>query len=148
MRAPHSQRLIPTLLQAGIGFITNFFDTLGIGSFAPTTSFFRFWKLVPDRVIPGTLNVGHTLPRVLQAFIYISIVEVDLKTLTLMISAPVIGSWLGAGIVAGWTRRKVQIGMGVSLLSAARIGGFRLSEPQPKPRRFRRSVRPSSCGPR
>ena len=29
------------------------------------------------------------------------------------------GAWLGAGVVAGWPRRKVQIGMGVALLVAA-----------------------------
>lgn len=111
----------PTLLQSGIGFVTNFFDTLGIGSFATTTSLYRFGKLVDDRVIPGTLNVGHTLPTITQAFIYIAIIEVDMKTLVLMIAASVIGAWLGAGIVAGWPRRKVQSGMGLALLAAATL---------------------------
>ena len=37
----------------GIGFLTDFLDTLGIGSFAPTTSLFKFFKLVPDEKIPG-----------------------------------------------------------------------------------------------
>ncbi len=120
-KARQSQRIIPTLLQSGIGFVTNFFDTLGIGSFAPTTSFFKLWRLVPDRVIPGTLNVGHTLPSIAQAFIYISIVEVETRTLTLMIAASVAGSWLGSGIVAGWPRRKVQIGMSIALLAAASL---------------------------
>jgi uncharacterized membrane protein YfcA len=105
----------------GIGAFTNFFDTLGIGSFATTTSFFKLWKLVNDRVIPGTLNVGHTLPTITQAFIYISIVEVDVVTLTLMIAASVAGAWLGAGVVAGWDRRKVQLGMGAALLAAAAL---------------------------
>jgi hypothetical protein len=45
-----------------LGFITNFFDTLGIGSFAPTTAAFRARRLVGDELIPGTLNVGHTPP--------------------------------------------------------------------------------------
>lgn len=111
----------PTPRQGGIGFITNFFDTLGIGSFATTTSFFRLWRVVPDRVIPGTLNVGHTLPTITQAFIYIAIIEVDMTTLILMIAASVAGAWLGAGIVAGWPRRKVQIGMGIALLVAATL---------------------------
>ena len=38
-----------------------------------------------------------------------------------MIAASVAGAWLGAGIVAGWPRRKIQIGMGVLLLVAAAI---------------------------
>ena len=47
---------------AGTGFISNFFDTLGIGSFAQQTAIFKFFKLVDDRIMPGTLNVGDTLP--------------------------------------------------------------------------------------
>jgi hypothetical protein len=52
-RNDHSP-LTPTPLGLGIGFITNFFDTLGIGSYATSTAMFRFWKVVPDEKIPGT----------------------------------------------------------------------------------------------
>jgi uncharacterized membrane protein YfcA len=112
---------LPSLWETAIGFVTNFFDTLGIGSFAPTTSLYKFFKMVPDEWIPGTLNVGHTLPTITQAFIYIAILEVDMVTLCLMIGASVAGAWLGAGIVAKWPRRKVQIGMGFALLAAATL---------------------------
>ena len=118
-RRQSSEPTMPTLLQAVIGFIANFFDTLGIGSFATTTSMFRFWKQVRDEVIPGTLNVGHTLPTIVQAFIYIAIVEVDMTTLILLIAAAVLGMWLGAGVVAKLPRRAIQIGMGIALLVAA-----------------------------
>ncbi|MFN0084552.1 MAG: TSUP family transporter [Blastocatellia bacterium] len=111
----------PTMLGGAIGFVTNFFDTLGIGSFATTTSFFRALKMVPDEVIPGTLNVGHTLPTIAQALIYIAVVDVDIVTLILMIGASVLGMWLGAGVVAEWSRRYVQIGMGIALLVAAAL---------------------------
>jgi uncharacterized membrane protein YfcA len=109
----------PSLAELAIGFITNFFDTLGIGSFAPTTAMFKFFRLVPDEKIPGTLNVGHTLPTILEAFLFIAIVQVDMLTLVLMISAAIVGAWFGAGFVAGWSRRRVQIGMGIALLTAA-----------------------------
>jgi len=109
----------PTPAELAIGFVTNFFDTLGIGSFAPTTAAFKAWKLVPDEVIPGTLNVGHALAAVTQAFIYIAIVEVRVTTLVALIGAAILGSWLGAGVVGHWSRRKVQIGMGLALLAAA-----------------------------
>ncbi len=109
----------PTPLQLGIGAVTNFFDTLGIGSFAPTTSIFKLRHLVPDELVPGTLNVGHALPTITQAFIFISIVQVEITTLFGMIAASVLGAWLGAGVVAGLPRRKVQIGMGCALLAAA-----------------------------
>ncbi len=120
-RAAASQSIQPTPRLLGIGAITNFFDTLGIGSFATTTSFFKLWKLVDDRIVPGTLNVGHTLPTLAQAFIYIAIIEVDVVTLALMIAAAVAGAWLGAGVVARWPRRKVQVGMGLCLLGAATL---------------------------
>jgi len=109
----------PGPLGLAIGFVTNFFDTLGIGSFAPTTSIFKLKCLVPDERIPGTLNVGHALPTITQAFIFIAIVEVEMPTLIGMIAASVAGAWLGAGVVAGWPRRTVQIGMGLALLAAA-----------------------------
>jgi len=87
---------VPSLLELLIGFVTNFFDTLGIGSFAPTAAIFKFRKMVPDEQIPGTLNVGHTPPTILQAFLFIAIVAVDMTTLVLMISAAVLGAWLGS----------------------------------------------------
>jgi uncharacterized membrane protein YfcA len=102
-----------------IGAVTNFFDTLGIGSFAPTTSIFKLRHLVPDERIPGTLNVGHALPTITEAFIFIAIIRIEMTTLVSMIAASVAGAWLGAGIVAGLPRRKVQIGMGLALLAAA-----------------------------
>jgi uncharacterized membrane protein YfcA len=109
----------PNSLQIGVGAFTNFFDTLGIGSYATTTTIFRFFRMVDDRVIPGTLNVGHTLPTVVQTFIYTSIIPVDAVTLFSMIGASILGAWLGAGIVARWPRRAVQIGMGIALMAAA-----------------------------
>jgi len=109
----------PGFLQLGTGAFTNFFDTLGIGSYATTTTIFRFFRMVDDRVIPGTLNVGHTLPTVVQTFIYTTIIPVDVPTLFSMIAASILGAWLGAGVVARWPRRTVQIGMGIALLAAA-----------------------------
>jgi uncharacterized membrane protein YfcA len=109
----------PSWILTGIGFGANFLDTLGIGSFATTTSAFRFTKTVDDRLIPGTLNVGHALPTVAEALIYIAIIEVDLTTLVLLIAASMLGAWLGAGIVSSWSRRGVQFGMGLALMAAA-----------------------------
>lgn len=109
----------PQWLDVAVGFVTNFLDTLGIGSFATTTSFYRLRNRMRDELIPGTLNVGHTLPTVAQALIYITLVEVDIVTLTAMIAASVAGSWLGAGLVGRLPRRQIQTGMGFALLAAA-----------------------------
>jgi len=111
----------PSPLDIGIGFFTNFLDALGVGSFATTSSLYKLGGLVRDEQIPGTLNVGHTLPTVAEALIFMALVEVDVTTLVLMIAAATVGAWLGAGVVSHWPRRKVQIGMGSVLLAAAAI---------------------------
>jgi len=95
--------------------VTNFFDTLGIGSFATTTAIFKIGRMVRDELIPGTMNVGHTLPTILQAFLYIAIIQVDLTTLLLLIGSAVLGAWWGAGLVARLPRRTIQLGVGAAL---------------------------------
>ena len=111
----------PRFTDALVGFITNFFDTLGIGSFAPTTAYFKLRARMPDEEIPGTLNAGQALPTMTQALIFIATVSVDLTTLVSMILAAVLGAWLGVGLVARLSRRAIQLGMGGSLLCAAAL---------------------------
>src|SRR5687768_17707785 len=48
-RAQGNGAEMPGPSEVAIGFGTNFFDTLGIGSYAPSTALFRFFRLVPDR---------------------------------------------------------------------------------------------------
>ncbi len=101
------------------GAVTNFFDTLGIGCFAPTTAIFKLFRRVPDEDIPGTLNSGHALPALAEALIFIAAVTVEPVTLVSMIVAAALGAWFGAGIVSGLPRRTVQLCMGVALLIAS-----------------------------
>jgi uncharacterized membrane protein YfcA len=109
----------PRLSDLIVGFVTNFFDTLGIGCFAPTTAYFKLRARMPDDEIPGTLNTGHALPAMAEALIFIAVVSVDLTTMVSMIVAAVLGAWLGVGIVSGLSRRAIQIGMGGALMCAA-----------------------------
>jgi uncharacterized membrane protein YfcA len=117
----------PTALHLGVGFLTDFLDTLGVGSFALTTSLYKLGRVVDDENIPGTLNVGHAVPTFAEAFIFIAVVNVEMKTLVLMIAAAVAGAWIGASVVAGWPRRRIQLGMGVLLFIAAAIIVARLT---------------------
>jgi uncharacterized membrane protein YfcA len=109
----------PRPLGLVIGFVTNFFDTLGIGSFATTTAVFRLLHLVPDELIPGTLIVGDTVAVLTQAVLFISVVDVDPLQLAALIGVCVAGGWLGSGIVTSLSRRAIQLGMGIALIVAA-----------------------------
>ncbi|WP_394010934.1 sulfite exporter TauE/SafE family protein [Anaerococcus cruorum] len=107
---------------SGIGFITNFGDTLGIGSFGPIVALFNALKVnINDRIIPGTLNVSCTLPVLFEAILFTSAVEMDALTLALMIATAVIGSYLGAGIISRMDERKIQRVMGIALFLAATV---------------------------
>lgn len=98
-----------------IGTVVNFFDTLGIGSFAPSTALFRAFKQVDDKLIPGTLNVSCTLPVCFQAFLFISGVEVEPITLATMLIASAVGAYFGAGIVSKLPTKTVQMVMALAL---------------------------------
>jgi len=112
---------LPTPGGLALGFVANFFDTLGIGSFASTTAWIKFRTLIRDELIPGTLNVGHALPTITQAIIFTTAIAVAPVTLVAMVGAAVAGGYLGAGVVAKLPRRGIQLGMGIALLVAAAL---------------------------
>lgn len=110
-----------SVVKAGfVGFATNFFDTLGIGSFAPTVALNKFMKMgVRDKELPGLLNVADTLPVMCEAVIFTTVIEVDPVTLLSMLAAAALGSYLGAGVIAKMDEVKIQKVMGVALLITA-----------------------------
>ena len=126
-------QLRPSPLTMGIAFIANFFDTLGIGSFATTTSMSKLWGVMRDEKIPGTLNVGYVMATIVQAVIFMTIIEVDFLTLISIIGAAVLGAYLGAGVVCNFNRRQVQVGMGSALLVASALMVLSMSGQGPAP---------------
>jgi uncharacterized membrane protein YfcA len=119
--APATSSAGPTPGGMALGFVANFFDTLGIGSFASSTAWIKFRNLITDELIPGTLNVGHALPTITQAIIFTTAIAVAPLTLISMVAAAVAGGYLGAGVVSKLPRRTIQLGMGVALLVAATL---------------------------
>lgn len=101
--------------------ITSFFDVMGIGNFSTTTSLFKIGDMVEDRLIPGTLNVGYTVGVVLEAFLFISAIEVEPLTLVSMLLAASVGSFIGASIISKLPEKKVKLGMGLALLIVALV---------------------------
>jgi uncharacterized membrane protein YfcA len=107
-----------------IGFVVNFFDVLGIGAFAPQTALLKFTKQTEDRLLPGTMNVSNTIPVLIQALIFITVVKVDALTLVLMLVSAAAGAVLGVGVVAKLPEKTIRRVMGCALLVTA---GFMLA---------------------
>ena len=104
---------------AAIGFVANFLDTLGVGSFAVKTACYKQFKLIDDRLLPGTLNGQCVLPTVTQSLIFIGVVKVDPLTLISMMVAAAVGAAWGARHVASFDRQTIRLVMAVSLLVVA-----------------------------
>ena len=109
----------PTWHSATIGFVTNFFDALGIGSFPTSTSYLRLRRLIDDRLLPSTLNIGHAPAAVTEALIFISLVPVDPVLLLASTLATAVGSYLGSGVVMRLPRRPLQLLLAMASLLAA-----------------------------
>ena len=118
-RRTHPLRDKPTAGDVLIGFVTDFFDALGIGSFAPTTALFKLRGRPADELIPGTLNVGHNASAFVETAIFVTSVAVDPFLLAAMVASATAGAWLGAGTVSRLPRRSIQLFMGAALLTAA-----------------------------
>ena len=101
---------------AMIGFVVNFFDVLGIGAFAPQTALLKFTKQTDDSVLPGTLNVTNTIPVLIQAIIFIKIIEVDALTLVLMLISAMIGAVVGANFISSLAVKPIRLIMAFALL--------------------------------
>jgi uncharacterized membrane protein YfcA len=102
-----------------IGFVVNFFDVLGIGAFAPQTALLKFTKQTSDKLIPGTMNIANTLPVLIQAIIFIQVVEVEPVTLVVMFLTAMIGAILGADIVGKLSEKNIRLTISIALLITA-----------------------------
>lgn len=99
-----------------VGVLVNFFDTFGLGSFATSSFLFKIHHSVHDIDVPGTLNVGNSIPVSLQALIFLSLVNVDVTTLLCFIVSAVVGAFFGVRLVTKWEKRTIRLGMGIGLL--------------------------------
>ena len=109
----------PTSGDVVIGFIANFLDTLGIGSYAQITALFKLKGRPVDELIPGTMNVGSAVPSFVGSFLFVTSVTVEPVLLVTMVASAGLGAWLGAGVVSRMPRRRIQLGRGVALLVSA-----------------------------
>ena len=119
-KAASEKKASPSREALGLGAVVNFFDTLGIGSMAPTMAWFKFRNMVADRLIPSTMLVGLTPPTITQGIIFLILlgVMVDPVLLTGCIIALLAGGIVGAPLAKGAHVRLVQLIVAVALLVA------------------------------
>jgi len=103
-----------------LGGVTNFFDTLGVGSFAPTMAWFRLRGLIADRAIPPTMYIGHGLPSIVQAVIFLILLgaHVDPWLLSGCVIAMFAGVVIGIRLVNRIPLRFVRGGIAIALVIA------------------------------
>lgn len=120
-RAAIAKRAVPTVESIALGAVVSFFDTLGIGSFAPTTAWMKFRGMVPDRLIPPTMLVGLTSPVFAESIIFLILLGVGVDPVLLFgcALAVLVGGLLGAPLVVRARVWIVQLTVGVGLLLAA-----------------------------
>lgn len=123
LRAAIAQRTVPGAEAALLGAVTNFFDTLGIGSFAPSTAWVKFRHLLPDKLIPSTLLVGHTGPSIMQGIIFLLLLGADVDPVLLVgcILSLLAGALIGARLVTRAEVWLVQSTVAIGLVIAATI---------------------------
>ena len=121
IRSAIAQHTKPSLEAMALGVIVNFFDTLGIGSFAPSTAWMKFRRLVPDRLIPPTLIVGLGPPAMAESLIFLILLGVRVDPVLLFGSAiaVLLGGLIGAPLVARTRVWIIQLVVAVGLLLAA-----------------------------
>ncbi len=121
LRTALARRAGPSAEATLIGAVVCFFDTLGIGSFAPTTAWLKFRRLVPDRLIPPTMLVGLTPPSMAESIIFLLLLGglVDPALLLGCVLCLLTGGLLGAPLVARAKVWVVQLVVAAALLIAA-----------------------------
>jgi uncharacterized membrane protein YfcA len=120
-RAAIVRRISPSIEGVLLGAVVNFLDTLGIGSFAPTAAWFKFRRLVPDRLIPPTMIAGLTPPAMAESIVFLILlgVKVDPFLLFGCAVATMLGGIAGAPLVARARVWIVQLTVAIGLLLAA-----------------------------
>jgi uncharacterized membrane protein YfcA len=121
IRAAIAERAAPGVEALALGAVVNFLDTLGIGSFATTTAWFKFRRMVPDRLIPQTLLCGLTPPAMTESIVFLLAFRGQLDPVLLFscVIAVFLGGLTGVPLVTRARVWVVQMTVAIGLLLAA-----------------------------
>ena len=80
-----------------IGLISNFGDTIGIGSFATIIAMRQMMGVMKDDVrLIGTMNLQAMITALVQALIFLEFIPLDLKTLLISVAMITLGGFLSS----------------------------------------------------
>lgn len=119
-RAAIAAKAAPNFEAVIVGAVVNFFDALGIGSFATTTAWMKFRRTVPDRLIPPTMLAGLTPPVLAESVIFLILLGVLVEPVLLFgcALATMAGGLVGAPLVARARVWVVQLTVAIGLILA------------------------------
>lgn len=119
-RAAIAAKAAPNFEAVIVGAVVNFFDALGIGSFATTTAWMKFRRTVPDRLIPPTMLAGLTPPVLAESVIFLILLGVLVEPVLLFgcALATLAGGLVGAPLVARARVWVVQLTVAIGLILA------------------------------
>ncbi|MDQ2994537.1 MAG: sulfite exporter TauE/SafE family protein [Pseudomonadota bacterium] len=112
---------IEKLKLAITGFVANIADTVGIGSFAVVVAFDKYWKLMDDQKLPGTLNAHSILPAMCQALFFLQVVQVEVQTLVALIIGASVGGFFGGFFVSRLDKQRIRLLMFIGYLGIAAL---------------------------
>lgn len=121
IRAAIAKRATPNPEMLVLGAVVNFLDTLGIGSFATTTAWLKFRKIVPDRLLPQTMLCGLTPPAMTESIVFLLLLGVLVEPVLLYscVIAVFVGGLVGVQLVNRARVWVVQTTVGIGLVLAA-----------------------------
>ena len=119
-RTAIAARATPKVEALLLGAVVNFFDTFGISSFAQTTAWMKFRRMVPDRLIPPTMIAGLTPPAMAESIVFLWLlgVRVDPVLLFGAAMATFVGGVVGAPLVVRARAWIVQMTVAIGLALA------------------------------
>ena len=104
----HPLKSLERLKLAITGFVANVADTVGIGSFAVIVAFDKYWNLMDDKKLPGTLNAQSILPTMCQALFFLQVVQVEMQTLIPLLIGASLGGFLGGYLVSRLDKQRIR----------------------------------------
>lgn len=106
------------------GIIAFIFDTIGVGSFAVNTALSQILKTFDDNEMPAVNNGAQVIPGMIESIFFITVINVELKTLLILVAGACIGGMIGGNIVSKLKKQTIRLAMVIcfSLIIVLLIG--------------------------